>query len=61
MCDRLDAGWWKRTVGRSHVEVHLALATGLSADRHEQVERAAEALAAYVGRPLRLHREVASR
>jgi hypothetical protein len=60
VCDRLDVGWWKRTVGRAHVEVRLALATGLSADQHEQVERAAEALAAYIGLPLRLHREVPS-
>lgn len=57
VCDRLDAGWWKRTVGRAHVEVRLALATGLSPDQHEQVERAAQVLAAYVGLALRLRHE----
>jgi hypothetical protein len=54
VCDRRDAGWWKRSVKGRTMEVTVALAEGLAPGARAAVEEQAEALAAFFGCGLRL-------
>jgi hypothetical protein len=58
ICDRLDAGWWKRTnVGTDRVRVVVAVAKSLDDGQLEAVRSAAVVLAAFCGRDLELAME----
>ena len=56
LCDRRDAGWWKRQElkGGDRVTVTIALASGLDGDQRAAIIAEAERLAAFTGRQLRL-------
>ena len=53
LCDRRDAGWWKRQElkGRDHVTVTIALASGLDADQRAAVVAEAARLAGLLRAP----------
>jgi hypothetical protein len=55
VCDRLDAGWWKRKeVGRDRLVVTLAMASGLDDEQRAAVRSAAARLAVFTGRHLEI-------
>jgi hypothetical protein len=55
VCDRLDAGRWKRKeVGRDRIVVTLALASGLDYEQRAAVRAAAERPAVFTGRHLEI-------
>ncbi|HZB67345.1 MAG TPA: hypothetical protein VE503_07985, partial [Ornithinibacter sp.] len=52
--DGEDVGTWKRTVGRAGVRVAILPDVALPNDDLEALEKAAQALAAFLERPLEL-------
>jgi hypothetical protein len=50
ICDRTDAGWWKRNTSGASMEIHLALAASVKPAQRELIEAEANKLAAFHGR-----------
>jgi hypothetical protein len=50
ICNRQDAGWWKRNTSGANMEMHLAVASSMKPAQRKLIEAEARRLAAFTGR-----------